>query len=118
MLGPLERGKVGKRQLVAKGQRHARVLQHVVERQVLDLVVGRVDVVVRVLKGRLDDEGRGIAGLGRRGVVGAGVAALGLDVGEVAVLGKGSATTTNRWVRVRHTSVMTVLMNWVRFGST
>lgn len=83
---PLERSKIGKRQLVTEGQRHARVLQHVVERQVLDQVLGRVDVVVRVLERRLDDKRRRVPGLGRRRVVGAGIAALGLDVGDVTVL--------------------------------
>ena len=86
MIRLLKRGKVGKSQLVAESQGHARVLEHVVERQVLDQVLGRVDVVVRVLEGRLDDKRRGVPGLGGGGVVGAGVAALGLDVGDGAVL--------------------------------
>ena len=38
-------------QLIDEAERHARVLQHVVEREVLDQVVGRVDVVVAELKG-------------------------------------------------------------------
>lgn len=62
------------------------MLQHVVEREVLDLVVGAVDVLVRVAEGGLDYEGRRVAGLGGRGVVRARVAALGLDPGDVAVL--------------------------------
>lgn len=57
-----------------------------VKGQVLDVVVGGVDMGVRVLESRLDDKGRGVAGLGGGGVVGAGVAALGLDPGDGAVL--------------------------------
>jgi hypothetical protein len=86
LLARLQRGKVGKAQLVGKSQGHAGVLQHVVEGQVLNHILRGVDVVVRVLKGGLDDEGGGVAGLGGRGVVRAGVAALGLDVGDGAVL--------------------------------
>src|SRR3569833_15816 len=82
----LELGKVGKSQLVGEGQRHARMLQHVIERQIRDGVVGRVDVVIRVFEGRLDDESRWVAGLGRRGVIRASVAALRLDKGDGAVL--------------------------------
>lgn len=73
-------------QLVHKTQRHASVLKHVVKGQMLDGVLGAVDVGVRILKGRLDDKGRGVAGLGGRGVVRAGVAALGLDPRDMAVL--------------------------------
>lgn len=62
------------------------MLQHVVEREVLDLVVGAVDVLVRVAEGGLDHEGRRVTGLGGRGVVRARVPALGLDPGNVAVL--------------------------------
>jgi len=82
----LEGGEVGKCQLVAKGQRHAGMLEHVVEREILDQIVRAVDMVIRVLESRLDDEGRGVAGLGGRRVIGAGVAALGLHEGDVAVL--------------------------------
>lgn len=62
------------------------MLKHVVERQILNLILSRVNVGVRVLKLRLDHKCGRIAGLGRRGVVRAGVAALGLDVGDVAIL--------------------------------
>lgn len=57
-----------------------------VEGEVLDEVVAGVDMAVGVLKGRLDDEGGGVAGLGGRGMVGAGVAALSLDPGDATVL--------------------------------
>jgi hypothetical protein len=62
------------------------VLEHVVEAQILDLVLGGVDLLIRVLKLRFDDESRGITESAGRGVVGAGVTALGLDVGDIAVL--------------------------------
>jgi hypothetical protein len=65
------------------------MLKHMVERKVLDVVVGGVDMRVGVLKGGLDDEGGGIAGLGGRSMVRAGIATLGLDPGNVAVLDRG-----------------------------
>jgi hypothetical protein len=40
------------------------VLEHVLKRQVLNGVIDAVDVVVGVLKGRLDDKGGGVACLG------------------------------------------------------
>lgn len=58
------------------------MLEHVVEREILDKVIGAMDVIVRVLKCRLDDEGRRVASLGGRGMVGAGIPALGLDEGD------------------------------------
>ena len=50
-LSLLESNEVGVGELVDEAERHARVLQHVVKREVLDQVVGRVDVVVAELKG-------------------------------------------------------------------
>lgn len=73
-------------ELVDEGQGHLGVLEHVVEGEVLDQVVGAVDALVRVAEGGLDHEGGRVAGLGGRGVIRAGVAALGLDPGDVAVL--------------------------------
>lgn len=70
----------------SKSKSHASMLKHVVERQVLDVVVGGVDVVVAVLESRLDDKCGWIAGLGGRCVVRAGVSTLGLDEGDIAVL--------------------------------
>lgn len=73
-------------ELINEAKGHASVLKHVVEGEVLNLVVGGVDVRVGELKGRLDDEGGRVASLGGRGVVGAGVATLGLNPRDVAVL--------------------------------
>ena len=75
-----------KRQFICKGQAHLRMLQHVVKTQILDFIFGRMDLLIRVLELRLDDEGRGVAETAGRGMVGAGIAALGLDVGYIAVL--------------------------------
>ena len=58
------------------------MLQHVVKREVLEEIVIRVDVVVRVLESGLDHKGGWVTGLGGRGVVGAGIATLGLDEGN------------------------------------
>lgn len=74
------------RELVHQAQGHLGVLEHVVKRQILDQVVSTVDVLVRVFKCRLNNKGRRVTGLGRRGVVGASIAALGLDPGNAAVL--------------------------------
>jgi hypothetical protein len=62
------------------------MLEHVVKGQVFDEILSRVNMGVRVLKGGLNDEGGGVSGLGSRGVVGAGVATLGLDPRDAAVL--------------------------------
>lgn len=62
------------------------MLQHVVEAQVLDLVLGGVDLLVRVLELRLDHKRRRVTETAGGGMVGAGVAALGFSVGDVAVL--------------------------------
>lgn len=82
----LESCKVGETKLEHKAKRHLGVFEHVVKRQVLDKVVDTVDVVIRVLKSRLDDEGRRVASLAGRGMVGASIAALGLNIGNLAVL--------------------------------
>ena len=82
-----------KGQLIGKRQAHLCVLQHVIEAEVLDQIVRAMDLLVRVLELRLDDECRWVAEAAGRSVVGAGVATLGLDVGNVAVLG--------RWVSIK-----------------
>jgi hypothetical protein len=73
-------------QLVNKAEGHAGMLQHVVKRQILDVIVGAVNVRVRVLKSGLDNKSRGVTGLGGGSVVGAGIATLGLNPRDVAVL--------------------------------
>lgn len=79
----LERSKC---KLIGKRQTHLRMLQHVVEAEVLDLVLGRVDLLVAVLELGFDDKGRWVAEAAGRGVVGTGVATLCFDVGNVTVL--------------------------------
>lgn len=62
------------------------MLQHVVEAQVLDLILGRVDLLIRILKLRLDHESRWVTESTGGGVVGTGVAALGFHVGDITIL--------------------------------
>lgn len=85
-----------KGQLIGKRQAHLCVLQHVIEAEVLDQIFRAMDLLVRVLELRLDDECRWVAEAAGRSVVRTGVATLGLDVGNVAVLG--------RWVSIREKS--------------
>ena len=116
----LQRLKVGKGQLVSKGQSHARVLEHVVKGKILDQILGAVDVVVGVLERGLDYECRWVASLGGRGVVRAGVAALGLDEGDIAVLEpvRSCFRVVAPKPKSRLTSTIIFLMNSVRLGST
>jgi hypothetical protein len=58
----------------------------VVEAQILDLIFGRVDLLVGILELGLDDEGGRIAVSARGGVVGACVATFSLHIWDVAVL--------------------------------
>lgn len=62
------------------------MLAHVVKVQVLDLVVGRVDLLVGVFHLGFDCHGRRVALSASRGVVRAGVAAFGFDKRDIAVL--------------------------------
>jgi hypothetical protein len=78
---------LSKRKLVRQAKCQLRMLQHVVEAEVLNLVLGGVDLIVAVLEVRLDNERRGVSGLGSAGVVGAGVATLGQNVRDIAVHG-------------------------------
>lgn len=58
---------ISKCKLVSEAKGHLRVLQHMVKAEVLDQVVRRVDLLIRVFKFRFDDESRGIAvSAGRR----------------------------------------------------
>jgi hypothetical protein len=65
-----------KRKLIGKRETHLRMLQHVVEAKVLNLVFGRVDFLVAVLELRFDDKGRWVAEAAGGGMVRASVAAL------------------------------------------
>lgn len=76
----------GLRKFQGQGERHLSVLNHVVEAEVFDQVLCGVDVVVAVIEGAFNDESAGVATFGCRGVVGAGIATLRLDVRNVAVL--------------------------------
>jgi hypothetical protein len=72
--------------LISQPQRQLGMLQHMREAQKLNLILCRMDLLVAPFEIRLDHEGGGVACFGGGGVVGAGVAAFGEDVGNVAVL--------------------------------
>ena len=72
------------------------MLQHVIETEILNLIFCAVDLLVGVLEFRLNDKGRRIAVPARRCMVRAGVAALGLNEGNVTVLMVQSAATLDR----------------------
>lgn len=80
-----------KGQLVRQTQSQLGMLKHMIKAQVLDGIIRRVDVVVRVLEVRLDHEGRRIASFGSGCVVGTGVSALCEDVWNIAILQQLSA---------------------------
>lgn len=61
------------------------MLSHVFERKSVDGITSGVDERVRVLESRLDNKGRGVAHLGGRGVVRAGVSTLGFNKGDLGV---------------------------------
>lgn len=73
-------------QLIRKSNGHLRMLQHMAKANRADRVLRGVDQLARVLKCSLNHKSRGVASLGRAGVVGACIAALSLDVGDCAVL--------------------------------
>lgn len=116
ILGLLLKWVLGK--FVGKAKRHLGVLQHVVKRKILDQVVCAVNLLVRVFKGGLNDKCRWVASLGGRGVVRAGVAALGLDPGDVAVLVSVSLYLSHLDRKGILTPSITVLINFVRPAST
>ena len=62
------------------------MLQHMIEAQILDLVLRSMDLLVRVLEVRLNDESRWIASLRSTSMIGACIAAPGKDVRDIAVL--------------------------------
>lgn len=62
------------------------MLQHMIEAEIFDLILHGVDLLVGTRKVRLNHEGGRVAIAAGGGVVGARVAALRLDVGNVAVL--------------------------------
>lgn len=62
------------------------MLQHMIKAQILDRVITGMDMLIRVRKRRLNHKGGRVASLRCRSMVGAGVAAFGLDVRDIAVL--------------------------------
>lgn len=78
--------KIGKSQLIRQSKGKACMLQHVIETQIFQFVLGGVDFLVRVLEVGFDHECGWIAGFGGGSVVGAGVAAFREDVRDVTIL--------------------------------
>lgn len=74
--------------LKRKSQCQLGMLQHMIEAQKLNLILGGVNLVVGVAEFGLDDKSGRVAILASRGVVGASVAALGQDKGDITVLRK------------------------------
>ena len=62
------------------------MLEHVVKAEILNLVLCGVDTLVRELEGGFNDKGRGVAVAAGRGMIRAGIATLGQNIGDVAVL--------------------------------
>lgn len=91
---PSKLGKGPVRQFVHVPGRHLRVLQDVIERDILHRVIRTVDVRVMVAERGLEDERRRITiAVGRR-VVGAGISADSLLVGDIGVLMKRTCFST------------------------
>lgn len=61
------------------------MLQHMIKAQVLQLVLCRVNLLVRIFEVTLNDKGTRISSFTGTGVIGAGVTALGQDVGDIAI---------------------------------
>jgi hypothetical protein len=81
--------------LIDKPKRQLRMLQHMVEAEKLKLILSGVDFVVRILEIRLDNEGRRVAGLRCRCVVGTCISAFCENVRDVAVLARRLAAECN-----------------------
>lgn len=63
------------------------MLEHVVKAKVLDLVLSRVDLVVRVLEVALDNKRRGVACLAGACMIRTCISALSQHIRDVAILG-------------------------------
>lgn len=118
----------GKRKLIRQPDRHLRMLQHMGEGNRADGILRSMDILARILKRALNHKRRGVSRLRRARVVRACVAALGLDVGDCAVLyhitlahisphiiGKGEGAKRGFG---RLTAVTTFLIKLVKLAST
>lgn len=68
----------------AKGQ--LGMLEHVVEAQILNLVLGGVDMIIGIGERTLDDESTRVSSLARGRMIGAGISAFSEDVWDITVL--------------------------------
>ena len=55
------------------------MLKHMVEAEVLDSIIGSMDVIIRIFEIGLNDEGGWVTSLGSRGMIGASIPALRFD---------------------------------------
>jgi len=77
---------LGLSQLISQPQSQLRVLKHMIERKIFDLVLSSVDVIIRVREGTLNNEGTGVPGLASTSVIGASISALSQDIWDIAIL--------------------------------
>lgn len=77
---------IGTTKLIREAKGQLGMLEHVVEAQILNLVLGSVDMVIRIGKRTLDDESTRVSSLARGRMIGAGISALSEDVWDITVL--------------------------------
>lgn len=73
-------------ELISKSQAHLGMLKHMIKAKIFDQIIRGMNVLVAVLKLGLNDKRRRITIAASRCVIGAGVAALGFDEWDIAVL--------------------------------
>ena len=116
----MKKSKRSKGQFIDKAQGHCGVLPHMVKAQILDLVIGRVNLLVGVFHFTFNCHRSGISLPAGRGVVGAGITTFGLHERNLTVLyicqSKHSRKSRCDWLQL--TSVITSLMNLVSSVST
>ena len=115
----MKKSKRSKGQFIDKAQGHCGVLPHMVKAQILDLVIGRVNLLVGVFHFTFNCHRSGISLSAGRGVVGACISTFGLDERNLTVLYICQSKLKKDTVsRIEPTSVITSLMNLVSSVST
>ena len=115
----MKKSKRSKGQFIDKAQGHCGVLPHMVKAQILDLVIGRVNLLVGVFHFTFNCHRSGISLPAGRGVVGAGITTFGLHERNLTVLYICQSKLKKDTVsRIEPTSVITSLMNLVSSVST
>lgn len=77
---------IGRRQLIYKPQSQSRMLQHVVETEIFDLIFASVDFIVRILEVRLNHKRRGVPSFRSRGMIRACVSTFRQHIRDIAIL--------------------------------